>query len=89
MSWLLFSVEPPARWQAGLVGADRKPFYFDCADCGASEAPIAGFIGTGPTFAEIGVIPAGPDGFFKKPAMFCATCYASRRARLELGPDNA
>lgn len=72
-----FSLNPPAKWQAGTVGEAREPFYFGCADCGAKDCEIAGFIGTGPTFAEIGIIKA-PDGFFGNPAMFCASCWTQR-----------
>jgi len=89
MPWQLFSIEPPTQWRAGTVGRDRTPFYFNCADCGAKEPPIAGFIGTGPTFADIGVLPAGPDGCFRKVAMFCGPCFAKRQEAAELAGSPA
>lgn len=76
-----FSIEPPAQYRAGFVGAERTPFYFDCADCASKAPAIAGFLGTGPTFADIGCLPAGPgETVFRKLALFCAPCYAARIA---------
>ena len=77
-----FTVNPPTKWQAGSTGAERTPFFFSCADCGKPDAEIAGIIGTGPTFAEIGILPSS-DGHspFVKPAMFCAPCFAKRIGR--------
>ncbi len=72
-----WSLEPPAQWKAGSVGAERTPFYFDCADCGAKEPPIAGILSTDGTFNGIGLLKI--DGsILVKTAMFCATCYAKR-----------
>ena len=72
-----WSVEPPTKWQAGSVGAERKPFYFDCADCGAKEPPIAGIISTDGTFNGIGLIKTENSPFVKA-AMFCAPCFEKR-----------
>lgn len=71
-----WSLDPPAQWKAGSVGAERKPFYFDCADCGAKEPPIAGIISTDGTFSGIGLLAGNTP--FVKPAMFCAPCFAKR-----------
>lgn len=74
-----FSLEPPARWQAGTVGEARTPFYFGCADCRAKEPPIAGILSSDGTFNGIALLPAD-GGPFVSPAMFCAECYAKRIA---------
>lgn len=72
-----WSLTPPARWQAGTVGAEQTPFYFDCADCGAKEPEIAGIISTDGTFGGIGVVKVN-GGPFMNPAMFCASCWSVR-----------
>jgi len=73
-----YSLEKPMKWRAGYVGKDKKPFFFDCADCGAKEPEIAGFAGSGPKFENIGVLKA--EGAFYKLAMFCRECFAKRLA---------
>jgi hypothetical protein len=75
-----WTVEPPRQWRAGAVGTDANhtPFYFDCADCGAKEPPIAGIASTDGTFAGIGIIHTVGQEPFVKPAMFCASCFAKR-----------
>lgn len=74
--WQLYEVDPPTKWQAGTVGADHVPFYFDCAGCDAKEPAIAGMIGTGPTFSQVAIIPpADGSGFPVKAALYCAPCW--------------
>ena len=80
-TYCYYDVTPPTRWQAGTVGADHKPFYFDCADCGAEEPEIAGFAGVAgldhaPTLDDVAAIRR--DGGMYKLAMYCASCYARR-----------
>jgi hypothetical protein len=72
---LAFDLVPPVQWQAGTSGADKTPFYFDCARCGASEPPIAGMLGSGPTFQQVGILPSSKAPGFYNPAMFCAPCW--------------
>jgi hypothetical protein len=74
-----WTLDPPARWQAGSGGAEKTPFYFDCADCGAKEPPIAGIISNDGTFTGIGLL-GGDRAPFVRPAMFCAPCMAVRLA---------
>src|SRR5262245_28944086 len=76
-SFQYFTLDPPAQWQAGTVGSARTPFYFDCADCGAHEPPIAAIVSTDGTFSGIGLIRC-QDGIMVKPAMYCADCAAKR-----------
>ena len=71
-----WTLDPPARWQAGAVGKDRTPIYFSCADCGAKEPEIAGIISTDGTFKGIGL--SKTESGFYNPAMFCAPCLAKR-----------
>lgn len=70
----LYTLNPPQQWRAGFAGsgATREPIFFDCAECGAKAPPIAGFLGTGPTFAEVASLKG--DGPFLRKAMYCATC---------------
>lgn len=75
---LYWSLEPPAQWKAGTVGAEQKPFYFSCADCGAKEPPIAGILSTDGTYAGIGLLKVD-GGPFVNPAMFCAPCFEKRK----------
>ncbi len=77
MNMQYWTLNPPAQWKAGNVGAARTPFYFNCADCGAKEPPIAGIISTDGTFAGIGLLKSA-DSIFVKTAMFCSPCYAKR-----------
>jgi hypothetical protein len=72
-----WTLNPPARWQAGTTGAERTPFYFSCADCGEKDAKIAGIISTDGTFSGIGLLK-GDHSPFVKPAMFCTPCLAKR-----------
>jgi hypothetical protein len=74
-----WTLDPPKRWQAGHVGADKTPLYFSCADCGEKDATIAGIASTDGTFQGIGIIKAS-DGFFGNPAMFCQPCFDKRLA---------
>ena len=72
-----FSLEPPAQWQAGTVGADRRPFHFDCAQCGAKEPAIAGVLSQRPDQSHLGdiVLLRRGDDPFVKTAMFCGSCW--------------
>lgn len=72
-----WTMEPPTKWQAGTVGVERQPIYFSCADCGMHDAEIAGLLSTDGTFQGIGIL-RGEDGFFRRPAMFCAVCFQRR-----------
>ena len=71
-----WTLEPAARWKAGTTGNDQKPFYFDCADCGTQEPPIAGIVSTDGTYAGIGLMKL-PSGFYA-PMMFCQPCFTKR-----------
>lgn len=72
-----YELDPPARWQAGTTGEDHRPIYFDCADCGAHEPEIAGFLGSSPTYQGVAVFRE-KDGIVGKLALFCAPCFAKR-----------
>lgn len=77
---IYYEIDPPTKWQAGIAGPGtptEQVLYFDCADCGAKEADIAGFAGSGPTFSEIAVIPVKGSSLVN-PAMFCRPCFALR-----------
>lgn len=76
-----YEVVPPTKWRAGFTGEgdNQKPFYFHCADCDA-ETEIAGFLGTGPAFNQIGLIPAD-GGPFVRAAMFCQGCFQKRTGK--------
>lgn len=77
-----YSVEPPTKWKLGEAGKPGTPghaiIYAGCADCHTPEAEIAGFLGTGPTFNEIGVIPVKGFEPMCRAAMFCPTCFGRR-----------
>lgn len=80
-----WTLDPPSLWKAGTTtprgSTTPEPFYFGCADCGQKDARIAGIISTDGTFAGIGTLPLDPpDGFFRKPAMFCGPCFDARRS---------
>jgi hypothetical protein len=80
-NFVLFSLNPPVKWQAGLSG--DVPFYFNCCKCGAEGPEIAGICARNvpsPQFSDIGVVGDGPCNY--KPAMYCAACYP---AELEAG----
>lgn len=77
--WNLYDLDPPTQWMCAELGAERKPAYFDCAGCDTKEPVIAGFIGTGPTFADVGVTKTS-DGMFKT-AMYCETCWPIEKAK--------
>ncbi len=82
MSWIYYQLTPPKQWQAGSVG--DKPFYFDCADCGAKEPPIAGILASVPEgpvprqvgYDQVGILTDGPRG--PRNAMFCQPCFEKR-----------
>jgi len=79
----LYSITPPQKLRAGFIG--EREFYFDCADCGASEPAIFGLIGEAvPTghsddftvpYEKIGVIC---DSKGSRLALFCETCFNKR-----------
>ena len=77
MSMTYWTLDPPAKWQAGTVGAERTPFYFSCADCHEKDALIAGIISEDGTYARIGLLRCA-DSIMVRPAMFCAPCLAKR-----------
>ena len=57
----------------------RSAAVCEPADCGAHEPEIAGFLGTGPHYAEI--IQMGTLARRNlRPAMFCRTCFDKRMA---------
>lgn len=74
---IYWSLEPPARWKAGLAGAET--LYFDCADCGAKDPEIAGILSSDGTYQGIGLL-GELHGCNLRPAMFCAPCFAARLA---------
>ena len=74
----LYTLAEPMRWPAGYCAG--RPFYFDCAGCGAHEAVIAGLIGNGPQFTQIGVVGSGPP--FRL-ALYCARCFERLCSPLE------
>jgi hypothetical protein len=75
---MYFQLEPPARWQAGTTGEDHRPIYFDCADCGAREPEIAGFLGRSPDYHGIAVLR--PEGeVIGRLALFCALAQFNAR----------
>lgn len=65
-----YSLVIPQRWEMGKSGA--MTLYADCADCGMHEPEIAGFLGEGTTFSQIGVVKRGEEYHL---AMFCAGCW--------------
>lgn len=75
----LLELLTPIQWRAGYSGADRKPFYFDCADCGAKEPFIGSFLSftAAPDFKEIVLFRAPGDAFVKL-ALFCVPCTEKR-----------
>ena len=70
-----WTLNPPQQWQAGTIGANHTPFYFDCADCGATEPKIAGIISRDGTYTGIGILGDAPP---YRPAMFCEPCFTKR-----------
>lgn len=72
-------LDPPAQWRAGYEGADRTPLYFDCADCGAADPPIAGILSSDGTFKGVALL-GKMEGCNLRPAMFCAVCFERRIA---------
>lgn len=79
------ALETPCRWRAGLLG--DKPFYFNCADCGAHEPVIAGLIaprGFDGSIASVAMLGSLKEMAHDKPglrpAIFCAPCLAERLA---------
>ncbi len=72
-----WTLDTPAKWQAGRVGADRTPIYFACADCRTPDAVIAGILSTDGTYRGIGLY-GELAGCNLRPAMFCETCLARR-----------
>ena len=88
MEMTYWTVEPPAKWQAGLAGAARTPFFFSCADCGGKDAEIAAIISTDGTWSGIGLLPPVGGGMIgHRPAMFCRDCYARRMSAPQGGSD--
>lgn len=76
-----WSLSPPAQWRAGFAGAERTPFYFDCADCGAVDPPIAGILSSDGTYAGIAILGQATGSITERrlrPAMFCAACFERR-----------
>ncbi len=49
------TLNEPKKWQAALVGSDKKPIYFDCCQCEKHEPVIAGFLSSSekPEFNQI------------------------------------
>jgi hypothetical protein len=86
----LYELVTPMQWRAGFTGSgeNQKPFFFSCGDCGAKDAVIHGFIGSGPTLYEIGLMRNGPKDPFTRLAMLCETCFNKQRSTEETAKQN-
>jgi hypothetical protein len=71
-----YELKTPQQWRAGYSGdgPNRRTLYFDYGRCGAKEAVIAGYIGTGPHWQQI-CVRKRPDTRFYDLAMFCVACW--------------
>lgn len=75
----LLEFTEPKPIQAGSVGADKKPFYFDCAQCDAKAPAIKGVLCSTPEFQWEKIAIIGKN-FPYRLALFCAPCFEKRMA---------
>jgi hypothetical protein len=73
----LYTLDAPQRWRAGYAGG--VPFHHDCGRCGAPEPVVHGFLGAGPSYGEVALLPA-PSGLYRL-ALLCESCYAKEVGR--------
>lgn len=69
----LFAFSQPQRLQAGLVGADQRPFYWNCGECGAVEPLLVGKIADASNPHNVAVRKL-PSGFYAQ-MYLCQPCY--------------
>jgi hypothetical protein len=74
-----FCCEPEIAGDSATVWARIGKTVQHLHECDTPEPEIAGFLGRGPTFAEIGII-SSPGTAMVRAAMFCTPCYSKRIA---------